>query len=776
MDRTRFSTSTLRLICLLIGAGCLGSPRLARPDTLPSNAVPSTTLESTPPRAPAATRPPPWRWNSDTPGLHYHAYAAAAGDVNGDGLADVLVSEPGFDRKRGRALLWYGAREGLPAQPAWTIEGDAHAPREVNDFHAVGAGDLNGDGCGDVLVLRNYTALGKPSPDDLVEIFFGATNGLARQAGWRLRPSEIQADQFLLVGRAGNLDRDPHADFWVLAIASVGSGPPRFVAHIFHGARDGPAKTPRVILDLAKLSPRRFPALAAAGDVNRDGYDDLLFGDPEWSGPAEHSGRVLLFLGSPQGLLTNAAWTATCELPLRHSVDSAQDQLFGWSVAGAGDVNRDGYADILVGAPYAEQGDVNEGLAFIYHGGPKGPGTRPDWIIQGNHSYALLGYAVSGGGDINGDGFADVLIGVPSASHDQINEGAALVYLGSRKGLRRALHWVTESDRSNEYLGRCVAIVGDVNGDGCADFLVAAPKAEQGTGHAAQVRLYYGNRAGLSGPSGWRNTKPPLLALQQHWNRAGAAWKLGGLAALMVLAGGLFIAWRRALARLRLAAREAARAQERERLARDLHDHLGARLSQIARWAKIARSAPAADPPQREPLDRIAEITATALRGVREFVENLAPTSATLADFADHLADVAQETLEATNLRLDLPIPPSLPDLKLAAEARSHLVLFVREALRNILQHARASRVTLTLGLDRDTLRLALEDDGQGFDPAALPAANHQAGNGGHGLKNLQARAAALGGHLEIHSRPGAGARLTLTAPLRNLRAPGNGD
>ncbi len=109
-----------------------------------------------------------------------------------------------------------------------------------------------------------------------------------------------------------------------------------------------------------------------------------------------------------------------------------------------------------------------------------------------NHADAWLGLAVSGAGEVNGDGLADVLMDAPQATDGQQQEGAVLVFLGSKHGLGQSPHWSVESDRNAEMLGRALAGVGDVNGDGYDDVLIGSRQYSEGpVKNLGRVLLYY---------------------------------------------------------------------------------------------------------------------------------------------------------------------------------------------------------------------------------------------------------------------------------------------
>ena len=104
-------------------------------------------------------------------------------------------------------------------------------------------------------------------------------------------------------------------------------------------------------------------------------------------------------------------------------------------MATAGDVNGDGYSDVIVGAPRYDNGQTDEGRAFVYHGSAAGLAPPPAWTAEGNQAGADFGGSVATAGDVNGDGYSDVIVGAPVYDNGQTDEGRAFVYHGSAAGL-----------------------------------------------------------------------------------------------------------------------------------------------------------------------------------------------------------------------------------------------------------------------------------------------------------------------------------------------------
>ena len=199
--------------------------------------------------------------------------------------------------------------------------------------------------------------------------------------------------------------------------------------------------------------------------------------------------------------------------------------------------------------------------------------------------------------------------------------------------------------------------------------------------------------------------------------------------------------------------------QERMRIARDIHDDLGARLTQMALISDMVASELGTNSQTSEKLEQIATGSRLAIRSLEEIVWAVNPRKDSLADFLDFLGHYANEFFRATDIRCRQDVPLLIPDTPLSAETRHHLFLACKEALNNVFKHADAKEVWLRISVTDAELELAIEDDGLGFR-----AEDHDAS--GNGLLNLQTRLSAIGGTCQVNSQPGKGTVVLLCLKL----------
>jgi len=180
-------------------------------------------------------------------------------------------------------------------------------------------------------------------------------------------------------------------------------------------------------------------------------------------------------------------------------VGEQQAGKFGIAVAGAGYVNGDEYADVVVGMPGFTNGELtNAGAAFVYFGSEDGLNTSYGWLDIGNYGGAQYGLEVNGAGDVNNDGYDDVLVGEPYYDYDiYMDVGAVYLYLGNQFSLSNVHAWSYIGYRGGDRLGTSASGVGDLNGDGCDDIAIGAPGFNTGgmldTG---RVYVFYGCQNG----------------------------------------------------------------------------------------------------------------------------------------------------------------------------------------------------------------------------------------------------------------------------------------
>lgn len=385
---------------------------------------------------------PCWSVAGDQANLVFGGAVANAGDVNGDGFGDIIIGSTV------RAYVFHGSAAGLSQTPDWSVNmvGDING----NGRTVASAGDVNGDGYADVIVGSPHYRLNPGEhPVGRVELFYGSSNGLAQTPGW----SVTGENNFLRLGysvaSAGDVNNDGYDDVIVGTESSDG-------AFLYYGSAQGLSQAPGWSVRGPEAS-YLGSAVASAGDVNGDGYADVLIGaHNEFNEPPAGYGRALLYFGSANGVEASPAWSASPGGAL----------YFGWDLASAGDVNHDGYSDIVIGA-------YGSASAYVYFGSPTGPSTEPDWQVTDTQSFSSYGTSVASAGDVDGDGFSDLLVGASEYTTDVGYGGRAYLYRGSAEGLATAPAWIGAGDQFNAHYGGKVYGAGDVNGDGKADFIVS---------------------------------------------------------------------------------------------------------------------------------------------------------------------------------------------------------------------------------------------------------------------------------------------------------------
>ncbi len=417
----------------------------------------------------AVTDPSPvadWTAESNQDNAWFGASVASAGDVNGDGYGDVIVGASSYDngqRFEGAAFVYLGSETGLTStintgtgpNPVadWTAESNqSNAQFGVS---VASAGDVNGDGFGDVIVGAS-----KYDNDEMNEgavfVYLGSSTGLKIVTSAVAEPS-------------------PTVD-WRAESNQGGS---------WFGS-----------------------SVASAGDVNGDGFGDVIIGALNYKVAKKGEGAVFVYLGSSTGLSTIlssgaepsplADWFAKGNQGIVPFGGIQTSASFGVSVASAGDVNGDGYGDVIIGAYGYDNDQIDEGAAFVYLGSNSGltslvnsgsgPSPVADWAE--NNQTGRFGYSVASAGDVNGDGLSDVIVGAYGYSNSETSEGAAFVYLGSSTNVNSSAAWLVESNQAMALFGISVAGAGDVNGDGYGNVIIGAHLYDNGETDEGAAGVY----------------------------------------------------------------------------------------------------------------------------------------------------------------------------------------------------------------------------------------------------------------------------------------------
>jgi hypothetical protein len=239
----------------------------------------------------------------------------------------------------------------------------------------------------------------------------------------------------------------------------------------------GPVLTNRTAASAnAKITAQAFGdnlgvSLCNSGDVNNDGFDDLLIGARGHDVPGIQSGRVYLFNGPVSGSFSATQANAT--------ITGIDFEELGWSVHSGGDLDNDGFADLALGAhQFGDTETFSVGRVYVFSGPVTGAqaAATADGIITGEFVNDMLGTSVAIVGDVNGDGFDDLAAGAPHGPIVFLDPGRAYVFFGPVTGSVSAAtaDVILTGEADNDLFGTSVAPAGDVNGDGLADFLVGA--------------------------------------------------------------------------------------------------------------------------------------------------------------------------------------------------------------------------------------------------------------------------------------------------------------
>ncbi|MGE5449105.1 MAG: FG-GAP-like repeat-containing protein, partial [Bacteroidales bacterium] len=428
-----------------------------------------------------------------------------AGDVNHDGYADILVGAFGYKNntvENGRVYVYFGGNEkdtiadllinGINGQSAGDLNKDGFDDFIIDKWIYFGSSQMDSIADGELIVNSRITGKGDYNNDGYTDIITGQPNDAKNGQGagcvsvfygstqiHSIADAEFYgqpAGDYMgySLSSAGDVNNDGYDDIVIGAFANGQIGSMAGCAYVYFG-KDIIENKAALTLYGQKANDHFGQIVSSAGDINGDHFSDIIVG-------SFFGEYAKVYLGGMQ--MDNVAdYTFT---------GGTRSHYFGSSVSKAGDFNKDGFDDIIIGDFRNYENEVRPGKAYLYFGGTS-MDTTPDLTFEGEEDHNDFGQTVAYAGDVNKDGFPDIMIGAPG--YDKVAlTGRLYIYYGS--AIPDTIpDVVITGNKHYRRLGQRIATAGDVNNDGYDDIIAGLPFYGNSMEGISYVNIYYGGAA-----------------------------------------------------------------------------------------------------------------------------------------------------------------------------------------------------------------------------------------------------------------------------------------